>query len=139
MQASEILRQARGLVEQGWTEPLTVNEDGTLFVQRPDCTPKRWSVYDAVLVHCESSDEFVGAMGFLERVALPAMAALDRAAEDLLAGRIQAEEVVAAAQVPGSGWTLQSWLESPKRTRDQVLAAFDTAVLRARRLEAAAE
>jgi hypothetical protein len=52
-----------------------------------------------------------------------------------LEGRAAAEDVVGAANIPGASVQLQDWLEAPGRKLEEVIAALDTASLRAKMLE----
>ena len=95
----------------------------------------RFCVLDALAMFSETSAEAAEAYLFLERVAIPGVAGLDKAAAGFEAGRIDAADVVTAAKAPGADSSLQAWLDSPGRRLTEVLSALDTAVLRARRME----
>jgi hypothetical protein len=134
MSLPETLTSARAKLADGWSEPFTFDTEGR-FACWDDEGAATFCVVDALASCSDTGEELADAFTLLESIALPGRAGLDRAARGCEAGVVDAEAVVAAARAPGAGNDLQSWLEHPNRKAAHVLAVFDVAVLRARRLE----
>lgn len=139
---ADTLRRARGLVERGWSEPLSQVEGKWCFAPYPGQT--KWSVEDALRVSATSTDELLEAREVLEQTHHPILYAAELYAAQLPKepGEVRNEQLreyaqIVRASVVAKETYLDFWLQRSWRTPADVLRLFDLAILRASAREAA--
>lgn len=139
MSLTRCLLHARSLVASGWCEPLPRRADGTL-THAHDEAAKTFDVSSAIRMTSQGIEEYLQAHELLESIVCPNRAALDRLALQVSQDwpELTSEDVAAVARFADRDCeSLAAWLQRPGRPLEHVLKMFDTALLRAKTLEAA--